>query len=111
MDDKGTIGELFMCVMQHMKCIEVRIECCKALLSQKQKYAMGQALRKVETAIDNICDLLPDSSAVRMVKKELDNPNLVYVMLLTEKFSALTPDELEEIDQILEDFIIKKRNL
>lgn len=109
--DKGTVGELFLCVLQHMKCIEIRIEVCKALLSNKQKYAMGLAQRKVESAINVLCDLLPDSAHVLKVKKELDKPDLVYVMLLTEKFSQLSAEELEEVDKILEDFIKQKRNL
>lgn len=111
MSDKGTIGELFMCILQHMKCIEVRLDYAKALTSQKQKYALGQAVKKMEGAINTLCDLLPDSTAVMKVKKELDKTDLVYVMLLTEKFSALTPDELEQVDAMLESYIKNKRAL
>lgn len=107
----GTIGELFMCVLQHMKCIEIRLDYAKALTSQKQKYALGQAVNRMKGAINSLCDLLPDSDVVLKVKKDLDSTDLVYVMLLTEKFSQLTADELEEVDQILEDYITKKRNL
>ena len=108
--DRGTVGELFMCVLQHMKCIEVRLDFARGLLSQKQKLTVAQSQKKVEVAINHLCDLLPDSDIVLKVKKELDDTNLVYVMLLTEKFSQLTSDELEEVDQILEDYITKKRN-
>lgn len=107
----GTIGELFMCVLQHMKCIEIRLDYAKALTSQKQKYALGQAVNRMKGAINSLCDLLPDSDTVLKVKKDLDNTDLVYVMLLTEKFSQLTADELEEVDQILEQYITKKRSL
>lgn len=107
----GTIGELFMCVLQHMKCIEVRLDYAKALTSQKQKYALGQAVNRMKGAINSLCDLLPDSDTVLKVKKDLDKTDLVYVMLLTEKFSQLTADELEEVDQILEQYITKKRSL
>jgi NAD kinase len=106
-----TIGELFMNVLQHMKCVQIRIEFAKHFTSQKQKYALETSAKKVRTAIDNICDLLGDSSMVLKVKKELNKTDMVYVMLLTEKFSRLTRDELEEVDQILEDFINKKRSL
>lgn len=108
---KDTIGELFMNVLQHMKCIQIRIEFAKHFTSQKQKYALDMSVKKAKSAIDNICDLLGDSSMVLKVKKELDESKMVYVMLLTEKFSQLTTEELEEIDEILEDYIIKKRNL
>lgn len=109
--DKGTVGELFMCVMQHMKCIEIRLDFAKSLLSQKQKYTLAQSQKKVEVAINHLCDLLPNSDVVLKVKQQLDNSDLVYVMLLTEKFSQLTAEELEEVDQILEEYITKKRNL
>lgn len=100
-----------MCVMQHMKCIEVRLEFAKALTTQKQKYALSQAAKKTESAINTLCDLLPDSGAVLKVKKDLDKTDLVYVMLLTEKFSSLTQEELEEVDVMLESYIKNKRAL
>jgi hypothetical protein len=109
--DRGTAGELFMCVLQHMKCIEVRLEFSKALLSQKQKYALGQAQKKVEVAINHLCGLLPDSDSVIKIKKDLDKSELVYVMLLTEKFCQLTAEELEEVDGLLETYINNKRAL
>jgi hypothetical protein len=109
--DKETVGELFMCVMQHMKCIEVRLEFTKALLSQKQKYALAQSQKKVEVAINHLCGLLPDSDTVLKIKKDLDKSELVYVMLLTEKFSQLTAEELEEVDVLLESYINNKRAL
>lgn len=108
-EERGTVGELFMCVLQHLKCIEVRLDYAKAMLSQKQKYALAQSHRKVEVAINHICDLLPDSDMVLKVKKELDKTDLVYVMLLTEKFSQLTSQELEEVDGMLENYITQKR--
>ena len=107
----GPIGELFKCVLQHMKCIEVRLDYGRAVTTQKQKYAIGQAMRKVDSAITGLMDLLPDSSAVLQVKKELDKTDLVYVMLLTEKFSQLTQRELEEVDVLLESYIKNKRTI
>ena len=107
----GTASELFMCVLQHMKCIEVRLDYAVAVTSQKQKYALAQAQRKVQVAINHLCDLLPDSDTVIKIKTELEKPELVYVMLLTEKFSQLNAEELEEVDELLEDFITKKQAL
>jgi len=94
-----------------MKCIEIRIDFAKALTSQKQKYALNQAQQKVQGAINTLCDLLPNSQVVLSVKKELDKSDMVYVMLLTEKLSQLSADELEEIDTILDDYINKKHSL
>lgn len=100
-----------MCVLQHMKCIEVRLDYAAATTSQKQKYALGQAQRKVQVAINHLCDLLPDSDTIIKIKKDLDKTELVYVMLLTEKFSQLNAEELEEVDELLENFILNKQAL
>jgi hypothetical protein len=101
-------GELFTCVLQHLKCIEVRLEYAKATTSQKQKFALGNAAKKVSVAINHLCDLLPSSDAVLEVKKELDKANLVYVMLLTEQLSRLSDDDLEDVIQIIETHINNK---
>jgi hypothetical protein len=105
---KETIGELFMNVMQHMKCIEVRLDCAKALTSQKQKYAISQAVSKVQSGINTICDLLGDSGMVLKVKQDLDRADLVYVMLLTEQLVPLPAEDLEEITEIIDNYLIKK---
>lgn len=101
-------GQLFTCILQHLKCIEVRLEYAKATTSQKQKYALGNAATKVKIAIDHLCDLLPNSDAVLEVKKELDKANLVYVMLLTEQLSHLNDDDLEEVVELIENHINNK---
>lgn len=106
--DQGTVGELFMCVLQHMKCIEVRLDFAQAITSQKQKYALNQAKRKVEVAINHICDLLPDSDTVLQVKKQLDDADLVYVMLLTEQLLKLKAEDLEEVVSLIENHINTK---
>ena len=103
-----TVGELFMSVLQHMKCIETRLDFAKATTTQKQRYALNNAVQKVKVAINHICDLLGDSNMVLQVKKELDKSDLVYVMLLTEKFSSMTAEDLEEVDTLIEDFINNK---
>jgi hypothetical protein len=99
---KDTVGELFMNLMQHMKCIEVRLDYAKAATSQKQKYAINNALVKVRAAINHICDLLGDSSMVLKVKRDLDNPDLVYIMVLTEQLFNLPQEDLEEVTEMID---------
>lgn len=106
--EQDTIGELFMTVMQHMKCIETRLDFARVQTSQKQKYALGNAVQKVRVAIDHLCGLLGNTQMTLEVKKQLDKADLVYVMLLTEKFSSVPPEDLEEIDTMIEDYLIKK---
>lgn len=106
--NETSIGELFSCVLQHMKCIEVRIDYAKAATSQKQKYVLNNALQKVKAAINHVCDLLPDSESALIVKKELDKADLVYVMLITEQLIALPQEDMEEVIELIETHINKK---
>lgn len=103
-----TIRELFMNLMQHLKCIEIRLEYAKAITSQKQKYAINLALTKARGAINNICDLLGSSDQVLQVKKELENVNLVYVMLLTEQLCKVASNDMEEVAEIIDKYLIDK---
>lgn len=100
--------ELFKTVLQHMKCIEIRIEFAKGYTTQKQKYALSNAIRKVEGAINHICDLLPNSDAVLQVKKDLDKSELVYVMVFTEQLMRGNEDDLEHIATMIEDYMDNK---
>ena len=107
--NQDSIGQLFCTVLQHMKCIEVRIDVAKSLTSQKHKYALGNAVNKIRVAIDHIAGLLQDSDMVMKLKKELDRPDLVYVMLFTEQLmQAIHPDDMEEVVDLLQNYIDKK---
>jgi hypothetical protein len=105
---RNTIGELFMNVLQHIKCIEVRLDFAKAITSQQQKYVIDKALLKVKASINHICDLLGDSEQVLKVKKVLDQADLVYIMLLTEQLFSLPSEDLEEVTDIIEKYINQK---
>jgi len=105
---RDTVGELFMNLMQHLKCIEVRLDYAKAATSQKQKYAIGQALAKTRAAINQVCDLLGDSQQVLAVKKNLDQVDLVYIMVLTEQLFSLKKEDMEEVTEIIDKHLIDK---
>lgn len=105
---RDTVRELFKNLLQHMKCIEVRLDYAKAATSQKQKYAISAAVGKVKAAINTICDLLGDSNMVLQVKKELDKTDLVYVMLLTEQLSDVPAEDLEEISEMIDNYLTQK---
>lgn len=105
---KDTVGELFMNLLQHMKCMEVRLDYARAITSQKQKYAITQAMTKVKSAINTMCDLLGNSEMVMKIKQELDKTDLVYTMLLTEQLSILSKEDLEEISDIIDNHINSK---
>lgn len=103
-----TVGELFMNVMQHMKCIEIRMAYAKAATSQKQKYALGNATKKVQLAISHICDLLGNSDMTLAVKNDLEKVDLVYIMVLTEQLFKLNNDDLEKITDMIDHYLNEK---
>lgn len=103
-----SIGKLFRYMLQHMKCMEVRLEYAKCLSSQKQKHTLNQSLNKIRAAMDHLCGLLPDSEAVLKIKADLEQVDLVYVMALTEGLSMLNTQTLEEVSDVVEQFLENK---
>jgi hypothetical protein len=103
-----TVGQLFMNILQHMKCIEVRLEFSKCLSEKQQKYTINQALVKTKAAIDQICGLLPNSDAVLKIKEELDKTEMVYVMLATELLFNLPAEDLTHITEYIDNYMFEK---
>ena len=106
----SSVSELFRTVLQHMKCIQVRMEYAKVNTIQKQKYVLTKAINKVESAVDSICDLLPNSESALQVKKELNQSELVYVMVYTEQLMKANKEDLEEIAMLIDEYLEKKYN-
>lgn len=106
---EDTIRGLFTAVLQHAKCIEVRTEYAKRLTSKNQKNVLARALVKIKSAINDICDLLPDSKSVLSVKQELNKEHIVYTMLITEQLIDLQPEYLEEIVELIEKYLKDKK--
>ena len=105
---ENSISDLFACVLQHLKCIELRIEAAKALTSKNQKYALGKALNAAKVAIDNVCGLMPDTESVMIIKKYLDRPDLVYLMLFTEQIFKIPEEDLEEFVDMMQSYLDNK---
>lgn len=103
-----SIAELFGTVLQHIKCIEARIECAKPLTSHNQKYVLQAALTKVKASLGNIYSLLPDSDSVLKMKKVLEDADIVYVMILTEQLMRIRPDDMEEIVELIDNYLFTK---
>lgn len=103
-----SIAQLFMTVLQHMKCIEVRMDYAKVNTTQKQKMVLANSIQKVRVAINDICSLLPDSDKVIQIKKELDKSNLVYVMVFTEQLMRAKEEDLEVLASMIENYLDEK---
>ena len=105
---KQSVGELFSSVLQHMKCIQTRIEYASALTSKQDRYVLTNASKRVESAINSICSLLPNKEDIQVIKKELESPDFVYVMLLIVSLYNLPNDDLDEVVDLIQNFIDKK---
>ena len=108
MSSDKPIAELFETVLQHIKCIEARIECAKPLTSQNQKYVLHNALTKTKGALNSIYSLLPNSESILKVKQHLENTDIVYVMLLTEQLMRIRPDDMEEVVDLIDNYLFTK---
>ena len=106
--NNDTVGQLFMNILQHMKCIEIRLDYAKCLSQKQQKHTINQALAKIRSGIDQICGLLPTSDMVVKIKNDLDKTDLVYVMLATELLFNLPSEDLEHITEYIDEYMNKK---
>ncbi len=84
------------------------MEYAKVNTSQKQKYILTKAIDKVESAINAICDLLPNSDSALKIKKELDKSELVYVMIFTEQLMKGNEEDFEIIARMIEEYMDNK---
>ena len=107
LSDKSVV-QLFETVLQHAKCIEIRVDYGRVSTSQKQKYVLTTALNKINSAINTICDLLPDSKSVLAVKEQLDQADMVWVMVLTEQLMRIKHDDMEEVVDLIDNYLINK---
>jgi len=105
---EDTVAQLFMNILQHLKCIEIRLDYAKCLSNKQQKYTISQALTKTKSAIDQICSLLPNSDMVLKIKQDLDKADLVYIMLVTELLFNLSSEDFEHISEYIDEYMIKK---
>ena len=62
----------------------------------------------MSSAINTICELLPNSDAVVKVKKKLEEADMVYVMVLTEQLMRVKPSDMEEVVDLIDNFLISK---
>lgn len=106
--NNDTVGQLFMNILQHMKCIEVRLDYAKCLSQKQQKHTINQSLTKVRSGIDQICGLLPNSEMILKIKNDLDKADLVYIMLITELLFNLSSEDLEHVTEYIDEYMNKK---
>ena len=105
--------DLFQNVLYHTKCIQLRIECAKAILDNnpKHKNLFNLVISKAENIINTLCSVLNTSEDVLTIKKELENnSDLMYTMLFLEQLTKLKLDDedKENINEMIEKYLTDK---
>lgn len=75
------------------------------------KQRINKAINKVKLAIDDVCNLTDNQEVIRNIKKNLDKTDLVYYMTLTEQLFNLSEDDLEDVTNIIDEYLEKKYNV
>lgn len=103
-----SIGNLIGCLLQHTKCMEVRLEYAKAATTQYQKYVLSNAIKKIQSAMTTVFALFPDDNSIKESKEVLDRPDLVDIMLITEQLLKVPNEDLENIIELIDDYLENK---
>lgn len=111
-EDKA--GRLLKYLLTHMKSIEVRMDWSKAIdkfhAGDKQK--ITGAINRVRLGINDILSIVKDPDVRYAIRKDLDEEErLVYYMTLTDQLFDLTEEDLYEVTEMIDAYLLKKYNL
>ena len=93
-----------------MKSIHTRMDYSTHDFKGDSKYRIKAAIRKVESAIDDVCGLSRNPEVIRLVKKELEKVDLVYHMVLAEQLYDADEQTLIEVTDLIDNYLLEKRS-
>lgn len=94
-----------------MKSIQVRMLWSTHDFKGDSKQCINKAINKVKLAIDDVCNLTDNQEVIRTIKQELEKADLVYYMTLTEQLFDLPAEDLQEVTDLIDDYLKKKYNM
>jgi hypothetical protein len=103
-----SIGNLIGCLLQHSKCMEVRLEYAKAATSQHQKFVLSNAIKKIQVAMNTVFTLFPDEKSIKESKEVLERPDLLDILLITEELFKVPSEDLENIIELIDSYLENK---
>lgn len=106
--EEKPIHNLIGYLLQHTKCMEIRLEYATAQTSQYQKHILKKATDKVKSALETIFTLFPDKASIEHSKKVLDRADIVNVMLITEELLKVPEEDIENIVDIINNYLDNK---
>lgn len=107
-NNQESLGRLMRYLLYHMKSIEIRLLYSAHNFKGDSKYRLNQSVSKSRSAIDGMCDMFKDQELARRMKKHLESVDLVYYMTLTEQLFDLKEEDLQEITDMIDDYLLKK---
>lgn len=107
MAKEDSIGQLTRFLLYHFKSIEVRLQYSKVINEFRfdDKKKLNLAITKVAGGINEFLSIVKNEKLVTAIKKELDGADLVYVLTLTEQLFDLKSEDLEEITDMIDNYL------
>lgn len=103
-----SIHNLVGYLLQHAKCMEIRLDCAKAQTSTYQKHVLGNAMKKIQAALNTVFVLFPNEDSINNSKKVLERGDIVNIMLLTEELLKVPEEDIEDIVDLINNYLDKK---
>lgn len=110
MQRSESVGFLLRYLMYHLKSIEERLKWSKHLFKQQDKMIVGNAINKATNSVQDMVGIIRRESpqVVDLLMKDLNKSDLVHYMALTEQLYDLPSEDLEEITDLIDEYLKKK---
>ena len=109
--DSNKIGNLLRTLLYHSKSIEHRLQFYKDSTNQlihNDKKILTNSIHKVNIAIDNIIGIVRDKKVTELIKKEVESIDVTYISVILEQLYDLPLEDLENITDLIDDYLNKK---
>lgn len=109
LDEKiKSVGYTTRWILYHFKAIQERFINSKAGFKENDKYIIQKQIDKVEVAIENFISIVKERAIADGIKRSLERKDLVCLMTLIEQLMDLPDEDLEDITDLIDDFLKKK---
>lgn len=108
MRSEESLGQLVQYLLYHLKSIEVRLDWSTFNFKRNEKREIQIAIKKAQMAVDTVISMCKNKEVIDSIKKDLEKVDLVYYMTLTEQLFTLNTETLEEVTNLIDDYLIQK---
>lgn len=115
MERNESIGFLIRYILYHFKSIEERLKWSKAIhkFKQNDKHSINRGIVKVASGINELLNIIQreNPDLVSTIKQDVEKTDLVYYMTLTEQLFDLKSEDLDEITDLIDNYLKNKYKL